>query len=153
RYFVVLVGPLPSLANEFLIGESLASDLRHHQTETICVILWVVFGSAILETEFLLVQVAEQMKRLNRNIRAMNATLKQPPEILRALRVNLSLHVLYRVINNSLVVIVLKAGVSGEFIRVEFGNPCERSVLQSPATSHDGDSLLLPFSSETGRSH
>src|SRR5438270_11860857 len=61
------------------------------------------------------------MKRLNTHVSTMQATLQQRPEILFAVRMNHAAHVLFSMIDNSVVVFVLKTSVTGEFIGIEFG--------------------------------
>ena len=67
-------------ACQFAIGEALAADLGHGESET----LPIVHVFARIETEGLLVKVTVKMERLYRNIRARDAALQETPEVLKA---------------------------------------------------------------------
>jgi hypothetical protein len=56
----------------------------------------------------LFVDVAEQMERLNADIGPVKATLQQAPEVLHGVRVDIAVNVLYRVIDNRMLVVILQ---------------------------------------------
>jgi hypothetical protein len=59
----------------------------------------VVFSSAIVVTERLLIEVTQQVKRFNRNIRAMKSAFHQRPEVFESVCVNAITHVLNSMVN------------------------------------------------------
>ena len=78
------------LACEIGIGQALAADLGHGEHEA----LTIVHVLAIVVSKGLLIKVAVKMKRFYAHIRSRNSALKQRPEILKAVRVYSSIHVL-----------------------------------------------------------
>src|SRR5947209_797759 len=60
------------------------------------------------------------MKRFNTHIRAMQTTLQERPEIIRALRVNQTAHVLLCVIDDLVIVVIFQSCITGKLIGVEF---------------------------------
>src|SRR5829696_2845238 len=79
-----------------------------------------VFAVALVESENLLVKVAEQMKRPDGNISTFEAALEERPKVLNAVRVNLAVNVLFRVVNDLVNVLLVKPAVSPETAREEF---------------------------------
>ena len=73
-----------TLTRKFGIGETLMGNLAHRKTKTLSIVL--VF--AIVKTEYLLIDVAREMKRFNCNIRSFKSTLQETPEVLQAIRMN-----------------------------------------------------------------
>ena len=94
------------LAGEFAVGEALATDLRHGESEA----LRVVHVLAVVVAETLFVKVAVKMKRLYAHVGSRNPALKQRPEILKAVRVYATVYVLNRMVNNLVCVVALKGG-------------------------------------------
>src|SRR5690606_33978031 len=75
---------------------------------------------ASVEAEHLLVEVAEQVERLNGDVRTAERPLKQRPEVLDAVRVDFATHVLASVMLNGLVnVLAAEEAVRTEAIGVE----------------------------------
>src|SRR5207247_3799736 len=70
----------------------------------------------IVESERLLINIAEQMKRLYGNISSTKATLQQRPEILYALHVNLSVNVLLKVVHELMIVFRFEIVVASKLI-------------------------------------
>ena len=83
-------------ACEFAVGEALAADLGHGELEALA----VVHVLAVVVAKSLLVKVAEKMKRFHTHIRARDAALQQRPEVLKAVRVYATIHVLHGMVNN-----------------------------------------------------
>ena len=77
------------VAREFQVGEATASDLAQHGLEAS-----VVVQVAQVEGKGALVEVAEQVERLDADVRAMQASLEQRPEVLHAVRMDDPVHVL-----------------------------------------------------------
>ena len=84
------------LANQLVECEALTDDLADSQVETIL----VLESHAVIITEGLFVQIAEKVERLNRNIRAVNTTFQEAPEILKLVRMDLPAHILYGVVHD-----------------------------------------------------
>jgi hypothetical protein len=59
------------LPDQIVVGQATARDLRHHATKAIR-----VRGLAIVEAVRLLVQVAEQVERFDRNVGALDGALE-----------------------------------------------------------------------------
>jgi hypothetical protein len=58
----------PGFASEICVGETLAADLGHDQSEAVGIVQRVVFGSTIVETEYLFGDIAIKMIWLNGNV-------------------------------------------------------------------------------------
>src|SRR6266542_5183118 len=111
-----------TLARQFAISQSPSHNLAHRFVEAGCVINRMapaVFP--VVEPECLLIHVAEKVKRLNSNVCAIYAALQQTPEIFDSLRVNSSVHVLLKMIDDLVNVLFLDSSVCGMLIRVEQG--------------------------------
>ena len=81
------LAPSP-LASQTRVSQPLTDDAADglYKAAEIC-------GLAIVETIRLLVQIAEQVERLNRNIGALDRTLQQTPVVLKPVRVYLTIDV------------------------------------------------------------
>lgn len=77
-----------------------------------------VIADALVESERLLGDVAKEVKRRYRDIRAVNRAFEQRPEILQPVRVNRAAHVLNRVIDCGVIVTAPQAGVRAGFVSV-----------------------------------
>src|SRR4051794_10464016 len=77
------------------VGEPLSDDTPYGVNEPTN-----VFGAPVVESVYLLIEVAEQMERFNRNVGALNATLQQAPEVLQPVGVDLPLGVAFGVVND-----------------------------------------------------
>jgi hypothetical protein len=66
---------------------------------------------AIIEAVGLLVKIAEHVKRFHADIGSRNSTLQKTPKILQTVRVNLTVHILYRVVYDFMGVLTSKAAV------------------------------------------
>ena len=55
-------------ACQFGVGEATASDLRHGEFESLCIVSRAIFGGAIVVAENLFVNVLFKMKGLNSNV-------------------------------------------------------------------------------------
>jgi hypothetical protein len=81
------------LASEINPRQTLAHDLPHCQVEA----LTIVHILPIVIAERLLVQIPEQMERLDANVGSLESPLDQTPKVLKPVRVNASTDVLDRV--------------------------------------------------------
>src|SRR5207245_10134012 len=109
--------------DERLVGEPLSGELRKQLLETSGVV-----GLARVEPEDLLVEIPEQVKRLDIDLGAVQAALQQPPEVLDSVGVNFSPHVLLEeVIHGLVIVLLLQAAIA----RVRVGGKlrARRNVL------------------------
>jgi hypothetical protein len=84
-----------AFSSQFLVSEATASDMRHHAMKT----LTIMFQVPIVVAEYLFVQIAEHVERLNRNVRAFQSALEKAPEVFQSVCVNLSVHLALRVVN------------------------------------------------------
>src|SRR5437879_4825998 len=101
------------------VGQPLAYDSGNDHLEAVSIIDWDYAIAAIVETERLLIQVPEQMKRLNRNVSTANGSICERPEVLKAIGVNSSAHVLNSMIDNLVSVIRFKAIVRKQRIGIK----------------------------------
>ena len=74
----------------------------------------MLFSCAIVVAKNLLIKVTEQMKRFDRNIRAMQAALHQRPKVFDAVRVYLSLYVRLRKVNDLVNASLVQSQFSGK---------------------------------------
>ena len=96
---------LPHLAGNFGVGETLADNAGNGKVKPIRIV-----DLAVIESKHLLVNVAKQMERLNRNISPFEAALQETPKVFNAVRVNLTINVLLRMVNHLMdVIIALRA--------------------------------------------
>src|SRR2546430_15477112 len=73
--FVIESGRL-RFTNQFGVGQPLANNRRHRSEETRAII-----GFALVEPEYLLIQIAEQMEWFDADVRSSDAPLEQTPEV------------------------------------------------------------------------
>src|SRR5579863_8373335 len=90
-----------SNTNQFRVLQSFTSDLRDGDAEAVCItdnlVVRVLSG---IEPERLLIDVAEQVIRLNRNVGAVNSALQKTPEVLRVIGVYVFADVFNRVVDH-----------------------------------------------------
>jgi hypothetical protein len=107
------IGPL---ARQFLIREAFASDMLHCQNKP----RTIVRQLAKVVAKYLFVQIAEQVKRLNRNIRALQSALEQTPEVFQSIGVNLPVNVRFGMVDNLMLEsVILESHVGHERIGVD----------------------------------
>lgn len=83
-------------AGKFVVRQTVSCDVSHRLLKAKSI---VHFLSAVVEPKDLFVEVGIQMKRLHRNICALQRPLEKRPEILDALRVDVAANVLIHVIH------------------------------------------------------
>jgi len=103
------------LACELGVGEALAADLRHSQSETLA----IVHIFAVVETECLLIKVTEEMKRLHANVGSRNPALEKRPEILKAVRMDAPVNILNGMVHDLMRVIRCQSFVGEQGVGVE----------------------------------
>ena len=79
-----------------VVGQTATTDVPHHLFKAECVIHLL---SAVVEAKDLLTEVSIQMKRFHRNVSTLQRPLEKRPEVLYALRVNLSAYILLHVVH------------------------------------------------------
>src|ERR1700731_1656444 len=99
------------LARQLHIPQAFADDTAHNFNKPASVVVF-----ALVEAKRLLVQISEQMKRFDRNIRAFDASLEQRPKVFQAVSVNVSLRVALRVIYHLMHVFIRQSVVRGQRI-------------------------------------
>jgi len=121
-------------ACELRVGEALASDLCHEESEAVGVSQGVVFGSTVLEAEYLLVKVTIKMERFNSDVSPAQRALEQRPEIFDSLCVDLTANVLPRMIHHLMHELISKSIVGDGGICVDLAagsNIRQNRFLQS----------------------
>ena len=81
------------LAGQLRVGEPLAHDLTHGEIKPVRIVKRIIFCGAIVVSENLLVNVSLQVERFDGDVGSIQTTLKQLPEILHAVDVNLPTHI------------------------------------------------------------
>ncbi len=95
--------------------DALTNDLADSKIEAASIIEFF----AIVEAEHLFVKVAVKMKRFDANVGSRNPALEQRPEVLKAIRVYATVHILSGMIYNLMRVISRQSVVGHERIAVE----------------------------------
>lgn len=142
--------PWKTLADEIGIGQALAVDSAGNPCEPSRVGVL-----ALVESERLLVQIAEQMERFDADIGALDGPLEQAPEVLQSVCVDLALGVPLGVVDDLVDVCIAELGVGLERIGVDLGTG--RNVLADfgaeRMAAHVGDDLsphgAMPIGSVT----
>src|SRR5271157_2681698 len=98
------------LAGEFRIGEPLADDLTNANIEALG-----IGHLAVVESKRLLVNVAEQVERLNTDVGSMQATLQETPEVFHHIGMNVAVRVLDSMVDNCVLIIFAQT-----FVRLQF---------------------------------
>src|SRR5579884_563811 len=123
----------------------------HCHVEPVGITYAALFGGPIVETEHLLIQIAEQMERLNTDVGSCNPTLEQRPEVFEPVRVNLPVNVLLRMVNNFVSVIPRQSVIREQRVSVERGaslHVCLNCGLQAsfaPIFDNKGANLSATF--------
>lgn len=103
------------LAGDFSKGQALANDPRSEFAEAVTVVHIV----PVIEAECLLVDIAEQMERLDRNVSTAHGAFEQAPEVLQAVCVAVPVHVFFGVIHHFVNVPPVKTPAIPELIGVD----------------------------------
>ncbi len=102
------------LADQFFISKAFASERSRRFYEPIS-----ISAFAGIESKSLLVQIAEQMKRLYRNISAFDRPLEQRPKVFDPVGVDMSVDVLVSVIDDVMNVGAIKSDVRSVCVRID----------------------------------
>src|ERR1700722_7093635 len=131
------------LTRQLGVGEATTYDLAHGKGEAIFVGEPVVLRRAIVEAKHLLRNVAVKVKGFNGNIGSLEAAFQQAPEVLDSVRVNLSAHILLKVVHGFVNEVLLRQFViSLSLIGIDrrlLVDVFEDRILQSFATSIGDD--------------
>src|SRR5258708_18033835 len=88
-------------ASQFGVGKTTTSDLTHCDRESFGVSHWsLVNVLTIVIPNHMFIYIAKQMKRLYGNVGSTKAALKQRPEVLHAINVNLSANISFSLVNH-----------------------------------------------------
>ena len=101
-----------NLAGDFGPGQTLSYDLSNSQIKAVT----VVHVPAVIEPKRLLIDVAEQVERLDADIGAVQSALQEAPEVLHTIGVYVLIHVLDRVIDDGMFVFGLQSVVREQFV-------------------------------------
>jgi len=104
------------LPDERLVGEPLANNRLGDLDETPSVVV-----GAVVVAKGLFIEVAEQMERHHADVGAFDGALKQRPEVVEAVDVDLALDVFLAVVDHAVNVVVLQALVGQERVGKDFG--------------------------------
>jgi hypothetical protein len=74
--------------------------MLHSQLKAVAIANEMIFLGAIVVAEHLLIQVAEQVKRLNCYVCALQSALEQAPEVFKTIRMNLSINIRLGMVDN-----------------------------------------------------
>jgi hypothetical protein len=100
------------LTGEFRVGQPLTDDLADADVESLR-----VSHLPIVESERLLIDVAEQMERFHADVSSVQLALNETPEVLHAVSVNVAIRVLDGMINDLMFEVILQAIVRPQFVR------------------------------------
>src|SRR5260370_16287439 len=106
---------ISSFASQLLVSEATASDMRHDTMKT----LTIMHQMPIVVAEYLFVQIAKHMERLNRDVCAFQSALEKAPEVFQSVCVNLSVHIALRVVNRLVNEMSIQSLIRQERIRVD----------------------------------
>ena len=106
------------LAGEFRVSHPLADDLTNANIKPLG-----IGHFPIVESERLLVNVAEQVERLNADVGSMQAALQQTPKVFHAVGMNITFHVFDCMIDNSVLVVRAQPIIRFQLI-TEDGRAC-----------------------------
>src|SRR6267143_2556725 len=88
------------LSSNFRIGQALSHNLRYREVEAVTVIHRTGLSGTIVEAPRLLIQISEQVERLDAHIGSTNAALEKAPEVLKSVSVNAPVNVTLGVVND-----------------------------------------------------
>ena len=103
-----------ALAGEFLIGDAVIRNSTHNSEEASQIRNEVILRCSIVETENLLIHVAEQVERLNGDICSFQSALEKASEILHPVCMNLSAHVAFGMVSNLMIKILVPQTLIGQ---------------------------------------
>src|SRR5215211_1776874 len=102
-----------SLARKLIVGEPTTADRSECFAESVGILVF-----ALIEPECPLIEVSEQVVRLDADVRTLYPALQQAPEVPKAVGVNVSVNVLLCVVNNVVDVLGVNPPVGAKRVRV-----------------------------------
>jgi hypothetical protein len=90
-----LIGYLPILAGQLLVGESPSNNVPHREDEALN-----VGHVAVVVAKRLFIEIPEEVKRLHAYIGPMNASLEQTPNVLKPVRMNVAVDIRLGVVDH-----------------------------------------------------
>src|SRR5882724_175636 len=133
-----------SFASQLFVSEAATSNMRHDTMKAFAIMCCF----AVVVAEYLFVQIAEHMERLYRNVRAFQSALQKAPEVFETVGMNLSINVLFGVVNRLVNEVLIVESLIGEKrIRVDRALGFDMSAnlrlqVMSAAIWHDRRSNL-----------
>jgi hypothetical protein len=103
------------------VGQALARDLGKRLSKAVGIVERVIRGGAVVVQKRLLIQIAEQLERLNAHIRSVDAALEKAPVVLQPVGVNLSIDIGDCVVNDLMDVFPVEPIIGPKGIGVECG--------------------------------
>ena len=88
--------------------------MTHRHLKTVAIAHETVFRGAIVIPKHLFIKIAEQMKRLNINVSTLQSALEQAPEVFQAIGVDLSVNIMFRMVNRLVNEVLLVQSPIGE---------------------------------------
>src|SRR5437016_2201879 len=101
-------------ATDFFVGQAATFDLSHCLSEAV-----VIITVTLIVTKRLLVKIAEQMERLDADVGSMKGTLQEAPEILHRVRVDSTLDIGDRMVDDLVGVLSFQPLVGEQLVGVE----------------------------------
>lgn len=98
---------------QFVEGQTLADDLTNNAHEATCIVVLPV-----VVTEYLFVQIAKQVERLDADVGAIDAALEQRPEVFKAVGVHVLTRVALRMVNDVVDVMLIQPVIRQERVGV-----------------------------------
>lgn len=102
---------LLGLTSEFGVCHAASDNLFHDGGES-----FRIGGLSIVVAKGLLIEIAEQVKRLHADVGAVQTALKQTPEVLHRVRVDIAVNVLDGVIDDRMAVVSFQPVVGQQFV-------------------------------------
>jgi len=98
-------------SGQFLVGNPLANDLTDADVKAL-----TVSHFAVVKSERLFVDVAEEMEGFDANVSSVQATLEQAPKVLHPVSVHVVVHVLHGVVDDGVLVVGIQSVIGKQFI-------------------------------------
>ena len=117
-----------ALASQLLVSDSAVCDMRHSHLKALIIANEVLFGGTIVVAEYLFVYIAEQVKRLYRNVRALQSALEKAPKVFESVGVDLSLNIPFRVVNRFVRKVRIQTLIGHKRIGVDRAFGCDMSA-------------------------
>src|SRR5438105_4460646 len=101
-------------AGQGSVGKTLVNDALERVREPLRIV-----HHAVVETERLLVKIAEQMERFDRHVGTLDGALQEAPEVLAAIGVDFAVHVGFGVVDHAMGVVGVQPVIRQEKVSVD----------------------------------